>query len=228
MVARTLAGIPRPRSSQASTARSPSRATPSLTMDAGLYIIEGGGFQVAGNAAVTGAGVTLYNAGSKFPNSGGSFGAISSAATARSRSARRPPAICRHPHPPARRQHAALSFSGNAMAGVSGTIHAPAAELVESGNAPDQRGLHSRYHEPQRQRRGGASSNRAWRLARSPASRPRALRMSRALTAWEYRIRPKAQSKPIWCSTPWLSICSLRQLRVSPARLVPNFATPIR
>ena len=107
-----------------------------LTMDAGLYIIEGGGFQVSGNASVTGAGVTLYNAGSKFPNSGGSFGAISLSGNGTvelSPSATGAYAGVLIIQPAANTQ--ALAFSGNAMAGVTGTVYAPGTELVESGNA---------------------------------------------------------------------------------------------
>ena len=108
----------------------------SLTLDAGLYIIEGGGFQVSGNASVTGTGVTLYNAGSKFPNSGGTFGAITLSGNG---------TISLTPattgsyagilflQPAANTQ--VLTFSGNAMSGMTGTIYAPSAQLVASGNA---------------------------------------------------------------------------------------------
>src|SRR5262249_2296814 len=47
-----------------------------LTMNAGTYIIEGGGLTVTGNAAVRGSGVFIYNASSSYPGSGGSFGGI--------------------------------------------------------------------------------------------------------------------------------------------------------
>jgi hypothetical protein len=105
-------------------------------MGAGLYIIEGGGFQVTGNASVSGTGVTLYNAGSKFPNSGGTFGAIT--LSGNGTISLSPPTTGSYAgvlilQPAANTQ--ALSFSGNAMAGVSGTVYAPAAQLVESGNA---------------------------------------------------------------------------------------------
>ena len=39
-------------------------------MSSGIYIIEGGGFSVSGNASVTGSGVTIVNAGSKYPEHG--------------------------------------------------------------------------------------------------------------------------------------------------------------
>ena len=45
-------------------------------MNSGLYIIEGGGFTVSGNASVTGSGVTIFNAGSKYPTTGGTYGSI--------------------------------------------------------------------------------------------------------------------------------------------------------
>ncbi len=41
-----------------------------LTMNSGIYIIEGGGFSVSGNASVSGSGVTIFNAGSKYPSIG--------------------------------------------------------------------------------------------------------------------------------------------------------------
>jgi hypothetical protein len=48
-----------------------------LTMNPGVYVIKGGGFSVANASSVTGAGVVLYNAGSNYPNAGGSFAAVS-------------------------------------------------------------------------------------------------------------------------------------------------------
>ena len=98
----------------------------SLAMSAGLYIIEGGGFQVSVNASVTGTGVTLYNTGSKFPNSGGTFGSIN--LSGNSSISLSPPTTGSYAgilflQPAANTQ--ALNFSGNAMAGVTGTIYAP-------------------------------------------------------------------------------------------------------
>ena len=45
-------------------------------MNSGIYIIEGGGFTVSGNASVTGSGVMIVNAGSKYPTTGGTYGSI--------------------------------------------------------------------------------------------------------------------------------------------------------
>ena len=48
-----------------------------LTLSPGIYAIAGGGFTVSINATVTGSGgVLIYNAGSNYPNPGGSFGSI--------------------------------------------------------------------------------------------------------------------------------------------------------
>ena len=47
-----------------------------LTLNPGLYIIEGGGLTVTGNASVTGSGVTIVNAGTKYPSTGGTYGSI--------------------------------------------------------------------------------------------------------------------------------------------------------
>jgi hypothetical protein len=48
----------------------------SLTLSPGLYLIEGGGFTVTGNASVTGAGVTVYNTSSNNSSNTGSYGGI--------------------------------------------------------------------------------------------------------------------------------------------------------
>ena len=52
-----------------------------LTMGGGIYIIEGGGFSVSGNSSVTGSGVMIFNAGSKYPSTGGTYGSITLSGT---------------------------------------------------------------------------------------------------------------------------------------------------
>ena len=52
-----------------------------LTMNAGAYIIKGGGFSVSGSACVSGSGVTIYNAGSDCPSTGGTYGSINWSST---------------------------------------------------------------------------------------------------------------------------------------------------
>ena len=50
-----------------------------LTLNPGVYVIAGGGFNLSGSATVQGSGVMIYNAGSNFTNNGaagGTFGGI--------------------------------------------------------------------------------------------------------------------------------------------------------
>jgi hypothetical protein len=108
----------------------------SLTMNPGLYIIEGGGFSVVGNATVTGSGVTIVNAGSNYPNSAGTFGPItlsSNGTISLSPPTTGPYAGVLFFQPAANAQ--VLTFSGNATAGVIGTIYAPSAQLSQSANS---------------------------------------------------------------------------------------------
>jgi hypothetical protein len=109
-----------------------------LTLNPGLYLIEGGGFTVTGNASVSGTGVTLYNTGSNYPNAGGSFGGITlsgngtftlSAAGSTANGAY--PGVVIYQ---ARANTRALSFSGNALGGITGTVYAANASVVLSGN----------------------------------------------------------------------------------------------
>jgi len=114
----------------------------SLTLGSGIYIIEGGGLTVTGNASVAGTGVIIYNAGSNFPNSGGTFGGITLSGngtfslTAPTTGTYAGVLIFQsHEHT------RALSFSGNALAGMTGTISAPAALLSMSGTSSLQSSL---------------------------------------------------------------------------------------
>jgi hypothetical protein len=111
----------------------------SLTLNPGLYIIEGGGIAVGDNASVTGAGVMIYNTGSNYPNAGGCFGGITlsgngsftltPAATAGGGAF---PGIVIYQ---SRSNTRALLFGGNAAAGLTGMVYAPSAPVVISGNA---------------------------------------------------------------------------------------------
>jgi hypothetical protein len=114
------------------------------TPTSSTYIIEGGGFRVTGNASVSGSGVFIYNAGSKYNGTtdGGNFGGITlrgngsfnlsapSSGTYAGILIAQPPENTR-----------ALSFGGNAMLGMSGEIYAPSALLTMSGNAQLQNPL---------------------------------------------------------------------------------------
>src|SRR5439155_474834 len=91
---------------------------------------------VTGNASISGAGVFLYNAGSNYPSSGGSFGGITLSGngtfnlTAPTSGSYAGILIFQ-----SRQNSRALTFSGNAMAGMGGTIYAASALLSMSGNA---------------------------------------------------------------------------------------------
>ena len=104
-------------------------------MNAGTYIIKGGGLTVSGNASITGSGVTIFNAGSTYPTTGGTYGSISLSGSGTYSLS--PPTsgtyagiVIFQPHDNAK----ALDLSGNAS-GMTGTVYAPTAQLSESGNA---------------------------------------------------------------------------------------------
>jgi len=106
-----------------------------LTMNSGIYIIEGGGFTVSGTASVSGPGVLIVNAGSSYPNTGGTYGSITlSSAGSYNLS---PPTTGTYAGIvifQSRDNTKALTVSANASA-LTGTIYAPAAQVAESGNA---------------------------------------------------------------------------------------------
>ena len=109
-----------------------------VTMSPGTYIIKGGGFSVSGNARVSGSGVFIFNSGSSYNGTtdGGSFGAIT--LSGNGTISLTPPTSGTYNGIlifQARDNTKALTFSGNSMQGTNGTIYAPAAQLVESGNA---------------------------------------------------------------------------------------------
>ena len=160
-----------------------------LTMNPGLYIIEGGGFAASASSSISGTGVTIYNASSKYPSSGGSYGAINLSGggvfklTAPSSG---PYAGVLFIQPAANKQ--ALTFSGTSMAGVSGTVYAPSAQLTESGYAQLGGDHHRRHAEPQRQfrrerRRFDRTREIRRLLARPGASRLRPEQLFQATAA---------------------------------------------
>ena len=107
----------------------------SLTLSSGTYIIEGGGFSISGNASVSGSGVLIVNAGSKYPSTGGTYGSITLSGngsynlTPMTTGTYAGIVIFQ-----TRDNSKAMTISGNAS-GMTGTIYAPAAALSESGNA---------------------------------------------------------------------------------------------
>jgi hypothetical protein len=120
----------------------------SLTLSAGsggspgIYIIEGGGLTVTGGASLGGQNVFIYNTGSNYPGPGGDFGGITlsgngtfnlSAPTSGTYAGIVIFQSCANTR--------ALSFTGNAVSGISGIIYAPSALLSFSGNSQLQAAL---------------------------------------------------------------------------------------
>jgi Ca2+-binding RTX toxin-like protein len=113
----------------------------SLTLQPGTYVLKGGGLSISGNAgavvaAGTGNSVLIYNAGSNYPNAGGTFGAINLSGngnfnlTPASSGAYAGTVMFQ-----SRDNTKAASLSGNAtLGGLKGVIYAPAAQLTLSGN----------------------------------------------------------------------------------------------
>ena len=106
-----------------------------LTLSSGLFIIVGGGFSISGNASVTGNGVTIFNAGGKYPGTGGKYGGITLSGNGSCNLT--PPTSGTYAGVvlfQSRDNSTPLIISGNAS-GMTGAIYAPAAALSESGDA---------------------------------------------------------------------------------------------
>jgi hypothetical protein len=101
-------------------------------------ILEGGGLSVSGAAAISGSSVTIFNFGTAYNGTtdGGSFGPITlSGSGSVSLTAPASGTYAGILIFQARDNSKTLTFSGAAMQGTTGTIYAPAAQLVESGSA---------------------------------------------------------------------------------------------
>jgi hypothetical protein len=105
------------------------------TFTPGVYVLKGGGLSVSLNGSITGSGVVIYNAGSHFPNPGGSFAgiALSDNATA-NLTAAASGTYAGVVVFQARDNTRALSLSSNASVMLTGTIYASAALLTVSGD----------------------------------------------------------------------------------------------
>jgi hypothetical protein len=105
-----------------------------LTMASGIYIIEGGGFSVSGNASVTGSEVLVCNAGRSVPGTGGIYGSITlggNGTCSLSPMVSGPYAGIVFLQPSDNKQ--AITVTGNASV-ITGAAYAPGAGLSESGN----------------------------------------------------------------------------------------------
>ena len=103
----------------------------SLSGSGVTYIIEGGGMTVSGNAGLSGTNVLIFNT-----TSGSTSGSITLSGNGTfslSAASSGPDTGVLIFQPSANSK--ALSFSGNAMAGLTGTVFAPSAQLLLSGNA---------------------------------------------------------------------------------------------
>ncbi len=104
----------------------------------GIYIIEGGGLSVSGNASLSGRGVLIFNAGSAYNGAtdGGTEGSITlggNGTITLSGPTSGPDAGIVIFQPASNSK--ALSLGGNGTAGITSTIYAPAAAVGLSGNA---------------------------------------------------------------------------------------------
>jgi hypothetical protein len=116
----------------------------SVTLSPGWYIIEGGGLNVSGNGSLSGTGVTIFNVGSGYSynattgvvTDGGTYGSIAMGGngtinlTAPTSGAYAGVVLFQ-----SRGNSKGLSLSGNSASGITGTIYAPAAAALLSGNA---------------------------------------------------------------------------------------------
>ena len=108
----------------------------SLTLSAGTYIIKGGGFSVSGSANVSGSGVTIYNAGSSCPSTGGTYGSINWSSTgtfnlsAPSSGTYAGILIFQSRD---NSQTLSINVSGKSGSGIKGTVYAASAQVVDGG-----------------------------------------------------------------------------------------------
>jgi hypothetical protein len=106
----------------------------SLTLNTGVYVIAGGGFTVTGRASVSGNGVMIYNAGSNYPNPGGSSGSVN--LSGKGAISLSPAADGSYPGVlifQARDNASAVALSSNGIVMPGGTVYAPAAALTMDG-----------------------------------------------------------------------------------------------
>jgi hypothetical protein len=105
-----------------------------LTLSPGVYVITGGGLSVSNSASIAGTGVMIYNAGSNFPNSGGTFGAVAlSGSGTISLTSATTGTYAGVLLFQSRDNTLSVSVTANSFAGFSGVLYAPAAGLVING-----------------------------------------------------------------------------------------------
>jgi hypothetical protein len=109
-----------------------------VTMMPGMYLIEGSGVQITGNASLTGNGVTIYNANANYPNPGGLIAGITinttgtvnlNAASTSTNGA--DPGVVIYQSPVI---NVALSLTANASTSITGSLYVPSAQVVIAGS----------------------------------------------------------------------------------------------
>jgi hypothetical protein len=102
-----------------------------VTMNPGIYIMEGGGFQVSGLAAVAGLGVTIYNTAGAFPAGTIDIGTLGKVVlTAPTSGTYQGIGIFQD-----RSLNQAISITGSGLNAIAGTVYAPAAAVNLTGAA---------------------------------------------------------------------------------------------
>ena len=106
-----------------------------LTLKPGVYIISGGGLSVTGSASITGNGVVIYNAGTTYPNAGGTYGGITLNTTGSvNLSAPTTGTYASLLFFQARTNPSPIAISGGSSVSVNGTIYAADAPLNIGGS----------------------------------------------------------------------------------------------
>ena len=106
-----------------------------LTLKPGVYIISGGGLSVTGSASITGNGVVIYNAGTSYPNAGGTYGGITLNTTGSvNLSAATTGTYAGILFFQARTNPSPIAISGGSSVSVNGTIYAADAPLNIGGS----------------------------------------------------------------------------------------------
>jgi 6-phosphogluconolactonase (cycloisomerase 2 family) len=105
-----------------------------LVLKPGVYVLDGGGFSVAGNGSVTGTDVMIYNTGTA-KTGYGAFSVSGNGTTQLSPATTAGPAFVGIVFFQDPADNKAISLSGNGATGLSGTLYAPTAQVNISGNA---------------------------------------------------------------------------------------------
>jgi hypothetical protein len=123
-------------------------ATGALTMSSGVYVIEGGNLSVSGQATVNGTGVMIFNAGSKYPSTGGTYGSLQVGGNPGSMVTLTPASSGTYAgivYFESRDNTTAASVGGNGVfSSQGGVVYMPAAQMQLSGNGMLAAGLSRR------------------------------------------------------------------------------------